>query len=333
MTRENAFANLRNVLAELYPDRASARRTVDDAGLNDAQIDFTGSTIDTWHAILRKAEHTNKLDALFTVVTNADEYGGNQNLLQAIDAYRRKVAQEQAIPRVQALSRERAANTKEKPTFIKILQVLLPVIGTAALLVVAYSAYQQVVAPTYTPVDTLPTAEAIAPVATDTEIATVALTPTSLVVPTAEIAKDTAIAKTTQEAEQAVVSETAVITATVELQAPTQQPSDEVGSLHYGESAEGEIKIVGEQDYFDFEGQRGDLITILVEFPIHQYLYLYLTGPNGPVAACDRFQASVCKFERLELPDTGTYRITVDGYETITTNYTLSIAKLRSMNP
>jgi len=88
MTQEEAFAHLRNILTKLYADEPSARRIVNDAGINDKRISFSARAVDTWHGILREAKNTDKLDALFSVVLRPDEYGGNPKLLEAVAAYR-----------------------------------------------------------------------------------------------------------------------------------------------------------------------------------------------------------------------------------------------------
>ena len=86
MTREEARANLRDILAELYPGEGSARVVVSDAGLNEQRIAFSGTAVNTWHSILREAENSGKIEKLFNVVLG--EYSGNQEIVHAIDEYR-----------------------------------------------------------------------------------------------------------------------------------------------------------------------------------------------------------------------------------------------------
>jgi len=88
MTREEAVANLRSILADLYPDEPSARLVVSDTGLNSKRIAFSNTAINTWFAILREAENTSKIEALFQIVLR--EYETNSILRAAIDAYRRQ---------------------------------------------------------------------------------------------------------------------------------------------------------------------------------------------------------------------------------------------------
>ena len=75
------FSNLRQVLADLYPDEPGARRLVDDIGLGRATIAFYPRAIDTWHAILTEVVKTEKIDALLALVDK--EYGTNRDF-QAI---------------------------------------------------------------------------------------------------------------------------------------------------------------------------------------------------------------------------------------------------------
>ena len=58
---------LRTHLTALYPDPADARRVVDDAGVTQAQIDFSGKAINNWHAILTEAEKQGQLAAIIEV--------------------------------------------------------------------------------------------------------------------------------------------------------------------------------------------------------------------------------------------------------------------------
>jgi hypothetical protein len=86
MAREEARAKLRDILAYLYPSENDARRVVNDAGLNEQRIAFSGTSVNTWHSILREAENTGQIDGLFDVVLH--EFGTNDVLVQAIDGYR-----------------------------------------------------------------------------------------------------------------------------------------------------------------------------------------------------------------------------------------------------
>jgi hypothetical protein len=87
MTRQEAFATLRTILAALYPHEASARLVVADAGLNERRIAFSGTAVNTWQSILREAENANKMEDIFRVVLG--EYDTNFELRSACEAYRR----------------------------------------------------------------------------------------------------------------------------------------------------------------------------------------------------------------------------------------------------
>lgn len=75
------FANLRDILARLYEYSMSARRIVDDAGLNSSHIHFSVQPINTWHSILTEATKQDQVQAILTVVLA--EYGMNESLSTA----------------------------------------------------------------------------------------------------------------------------------------------------------------------------------------------------------------------------------------------------------
>jgi hypothetical protein len=50
--------------ADLYPDSTKARRVASDAGLDPAEIDFSGSSLDAWSAVVQHAQSTGTLGAL-----------------------------------------------------------------------------------------------------------------------------------------------------------------------------------------------------------------------------------------------------------------------------
>ena len=86
MSEENPLSNLRNILATLYPVEATARRLATDAGLDERQIDFGGSAINIWHAIMGEAVKANKVAALLQIVLA--EYGANPALQAAYHSWR-----------------------------------------------------------------------------------------------------------------------------------------------------------------------------------------------------------------------------------------------------
>lgn len=75
------IVELRNLLASFYEHDSKARRVVDEAGLDQALIDFDGSALEMWHVILREAEHQERISALFLVILR--EYPQN-TILQAL---------------------------------------------------------------------------------------------------------------------------------------------------------------------------------------------------------------------------------------------------------
>lgn len=77
-----ALRQLRNVLADLYPDKSSAARVAEDAGLPIVTIAVSDRAVDNWHAILREAQKHHRLATLLAVVR--EEYGGNRALVAAI---------------------------------------------------------------------------------------------------------------------------------------------------------------------------------------------------------------------------------------------------------
>lgn len=77
-----ALRALRDALADLYPDKVSALRVADDAGLTVAQLAVQDRAIDNWHEILKQAQRHNRLAQLVTVVR--DEYGANPALQAAL---------------------------------------------------------------------------------------------------------------------------------------------------------------------------------------------------------------------------------------------------------
>lgn len=83
----NNWLTLRNVLAKLYPDEASARRVVADVGLDARYIEFSNHAINNWQAILQEATNTKKQDALIEIVLV--DYNENEELQSACDDYQR----------------------------------------------------------------------------------------------------------------------------------------------------------------------------------------------------------------------------------------------------
>lgn len=85
MQETNPLYIIRDILADLYHRDADARRVAADAGLVARHIDFHGSAIDFWHAILREALQTGRLDALLTIIRK--EYPAKSQLDEAWQQY------------------------------------------------------------------------------------------------------------------------------------------------------------------------------------------------------------------------------------------------------
>jgi len=85
--RDVRLAQLRDVLAELYPDESSSRRIAQAAGLNLSRVRFQATAVDTWHGVLTEAEHAGRVEAVIAVVEQ--EYGRNGALRSAVLALRR----------------------------------------------------------------------------------------------------------------------------------------------------------------------------------------------------------------------------------------------------
>jgi len=77
---------LRDLLAEFYPDSEIARVVVEDAGLDARRIKFDARSIVNWSAILGEVEKTNQLDQLLEVV-HRSPYGQNPRFQAIYQAY------------------------------------------------------------------------------------------------------------------------------------------------------------------------------------------------------------------------------------------------------
>src|SRR5690242_8321244 len=62
--RPDNIANLREVLANLYPTATDARRMITDAGLKPHMVGFENKAINTWFNILEHAKLTNQIDTI-----------------------------------------------------------------------------------------------------------------------------------------------------------------------------------------------------------------------------------------------------------------------------
>ncbi|MEK1890376.1 MAG: trypsin-like peptidase domain-containing protein [Phyllobacterium sp.] len=80
---KEATKNLRSILANLYPMIGDGRRLAKDAGLSEAQIEFSNKAINNWFSILERAKHEYKIDSI--VALAIDENPENEALLRARD--------------------------------------------------------------------------------------------------------------------------------------------------------------------------------------------------------------------------------------------------------
>lgn len=83
------FVDLRNALADLYPDERSIRRIIVDAGINALRINLDSAAISNWHSVLIEAEKSGQVDALLRVVEQ--EYPSYSELRNAISDYRNSI--------------------------------------------------------------------------------------------------------------------------------------------------------------------------------------------------------------------------------------------------
>ena len=91
MQSKTVFARLRDILTVLYPDEVSARRIVDDAGLDSSLISFSAHAKNNWHMILAEADKQGKVNDLLAIVYG--EYGENSHLRRVFVAYRDLIKQ------------------------------------------------------------------------------------------------------------------------------------------------------------------------------------------------------------------------------------------------
>jgi len=77
---------LRDTLADLYPDEPSARRLAAQAGLTLSRISFSSLAVNNWHAVLTEAHHASSLQSLLAIVTR--EYPHNVALKSATEHYK-----------------------------------------------------------------------------------------------------------------------------------------------------------------------------------------------------------------------------------------------------
>lgn len=78
MLTSQVMRNLRVVLAQLYPDKTSAVRVAQDAGIPIALVALNDRAIDNWDAVFQEAEKQDRLVQLLTMVK--EDCGANPEL-------------------------------------------------------------------------------------------------------------------------------------------------------------------------------------------------------------------------------------------------------------
>lgn len=89
--KKTRFTELRNVLATLYPDPSSARRIVQDAGINLSRLRLKDHAVNNWHEILNEATKQGVTKNLIDTVRQ--EYGSNRTFQRVIDEYNQTLPQ------------------------------------------------------------------------------------------------------------------------------------------------------------------------------------------------------------------------------------------------
>jgi len=82
-----ALTQLRDILAELYPEADDARRVAASALLPVEHIDLQGEAANIWQSVLEEAEKQGRTEAIIQAATSAREYPNNPALKEAASAY------------------------------------------------------------------------------------------------------------------------------------------------------------------------------------------------------------------------------------------------------
>lgn len=108
---------LRDALADLYPDGEDARRLAATATLAVSHIVLQGKAINIWQSIVEEAEKAQQVEALIAAATS--EYPQNEALRAAVQAYRRWVAQGQPSP---------SASVSVEPVLLDLVDFKMPLV-------------------------------------------------------------------------------------------------------------------------------------------------------------------------------------------------------------
>ncbi len=94
MTEKSTQADLKKVLAKLYPEVDDAQRVVADAELDATHITFKEKAINNWFNILQEADKHDKVQAIIEIAR--DEYPENEELRQVTSSIEIDILPEQA---------------------------------------------------------------------------------------------------------------------------------------------------------------------------------------------------------------------------------------------
>jgi hypothetical protein len=100
---------------------------------------------------------------------------------------------------------------------------------------------------------------------------------------------------------------------------------DEV-AIEYGQTLGREIAPAGDRDSFTFQGEAGQRVTALLDGQASRLFYLRLVAPEGTNWSCG--PSYECQIDNVMLPASGSYTLTVDGYQEHTAAYTLSLTRV-----
>jgi hypothetical protein len=99
--------------------------------------------------------------------------------------------------------------------------------------------------------------------------------------------------------------------------------------IGYEECVADTIGVMGDRDYFAFQGEAGHRITAFVDHS-GESMGLCLFDPSGTELICESFSAFDLHIEDLTLPMTGEYVLEVDGREDDTGDYLVCLSRLDS---
>jgi hypothetical protein len=102
------------------------------------------------------------------------------------------------------------------------------------------------------------------------------------------------------------------------------------GGLSYGQTVQGQINNIGDEESWTFNGTMGDIVTIsMVGQGSFDDTYLELYGPGGNLLTQDDDSGSGLSalISYYTLPQTGTYRIVASAFGSDTGSYSLSLIR------